>query len=89
MRLAEALIENVVVSERKIMFFVSSRMGHSPKPGTIGYRATKSALNQVVLQIALAAQSRGIIAACAHPGYVATRPTGYRGALRSLRSSIA
>jgi NAD(P)-dependent dehydrogenase (short-subunit alcohol dehydrogenase family) len=89
MRLAETLVENVAASERKIMFFISSRMGAAPKPGTIGYRATKSALNQVVFQIALATRSREIIAACAHPGYVASRPTGYQGALTTEESAAA
>lgn len=89
MRLAESLVENVAASDKKIMFFISSRMGATPKPGTIGYRATKSALNQVVLQIALATRGRGIIAACAHPGYVATRPTGYQGALTPAESATA
>jgi NAD(P)-dependent dehydrogenase (short-subunit alcohol dehydrogenase family) len=89
MRLAEALVENVAASEKKTMFFISSRMGATPKPGTIGYRATKSALNQVVLQIALALEPRGVIAVCAHPGYVATRPTGYKGALTPKESAQA
>lgn len=89
MRMAEALVENVAASEKKIMFFISSRMGAAPKPGTIGYRATKSALNQVVLQIALATRAHGIIAACAHPGYVATRPTGYKGAFTPAESAAA
>jgi NAD(P)-dependent dehydrogenase (short-subunit alcohol dehydrogenase family) len=89
MRLAEAFVENVAASERKIMFFISSRMGAAPRPGTIGYRASKSALNQVVLQIALATKSRGIVAAAAHPGYVASRPTGYRGALSPQQSAAA
>jgi NAD(P)-dependent dehydrogenase (short-subunit alcohol dehydrogenase family) len=75
MRLAEVLVENVAASERKIMFFISSRIGPKPTFGYVDYRAAKSALSQVTLQIALALKDRGIVSSCAHPGWVATKVT--------------
>ena len=73
MRLAEALVENVAASQHKIMFFVSSRVGPNPNFGFVNYRATKSALSQVALQIALALKERCIVSSCGHPGWVATK----------------
>ena len=73
MRLAEALVENVAASDRKIMFFISSRIGPKPNFGYVDYRAAKSALSQVALQVALALKGRGIVSSCAHPGWVATK----------------
>lgn len=79
LKLAEAFVENVAASDRKLMFFVSSRVGVAPPPGLIAYRSSKSALNQVVFQLSLLLQDRGICAACAHPGFVQTDATGGRG----------
>ncbi|MBM3513570.1 MAG: hypothetical protein FJX59_07615 [Alphaproteobacteria bacterium] len=39
-----------------------------PPPGVIMDRSAKSALNQIVLQLALMLSERGIIVACGHPG---------------------
>ena len=73
MKLAEVLADHVAASARKTMIFISSRIGPKPNFGYVNYRATKSALSQVVLQIALALRDRGVIASCAHPGWVATK----------------
>jgi NAD(P)-dependent dehydrogenase (short-subunit alcohol dehydrogenase family) len=81
MKLAEALVEQVAASERKIIFAISSRVGATPSYGFVGYRASKSALNQVIFQLSLALAPRGITCACAHPGWVRTRATGNTGAL--------
>lgn len=79
LKLAEAFAENVAASARRIMFFVSSRVGAAPTPGMIPYRSSKSALNQVVFQLALLLQCRGVCVACGHPCYVKTDATGQRG----------
>jgi len=71
MKLAETFADNVAASARKTMFFISSRVGPRPTFGFVAYRSAKSALSQVVLQIALALKDRGIVASCAHPGWVA------------------
>ena len=70
MKLAETLADNVTASDRKIMFFISSRIGPTPVFGHVAYRAAKTALNQVVLQVSLALRERGVVASCAHPGWV-------------------
>ena len=87
MKLAESFVEQVAASERRIIFAVSSRVGPKPSFGFVGYRASKSALNQVVLQLSLALSSRGITCACAHPGWVQTRATGHQGALSARQSA--
>ena len=56
---------------------------------SVGYRASKSALNQVMFQLALVLRARGISCAAAHPGYVATRATGYAGAMTPAQSADA
>jgi len=81
MKLAEAFAGHVAASERKSMFFISSRIGPNPNFAYVNYRAVKSALSQVVLQIALALKDRGVIASCAHPGWVATKAASGPGAL--------
>lgn len=71
LRLAEAFVEHVARSQRRVMYFVSSRVGAKPIPGMmIAYRSSKSALNQVVYQLALQLHARGICVACGHPGFV-------------------
>lgn len=79
LRLAEAFVEHVAASRRRIMFYVSSRVGADPPPGLIAYRSSKSALNQVVFQLSLLLGGRGVCVACAHPGFVQTDATGGRG----------
>lgn len=81
MKLAEAFVEQVAASERRTIFAISSRVGAQPTYGFVGYRASKSALNQVVFQLSLVLAARGITCACAHPGWVRTRATGNTGAL--------
>jgi NAD(P)-dependent dehydrogenase (short-subunit alcohol dehydrogenase family) len=87
MRLAECFAPHVAASRRKIMFAISSRVGAKPAYGFVGYRASKSALNQVVFQLSLALAARGITCACAHPGWVQTRATGNTGALTAAQSA--
>ncbi len=88
LRLAEAFVEHVARSERRIMYFVSSRVGARPIPGMmIAYRSSKSALNQVVYQLALQLQARGICVACGHPGFVQTDATQGQGAFTVRESA--
>lgn len=79
LKLAEAFVDHVASSDRRAMFFVSSRVGPSPTPGLIPYRTSKSALNQVVFQLALLLRDRGVCVACGHPGFVRTDATGQKG----------
>lgn len=87
MRLAERFAGHVAASARKTMFFIASRVGPTPAFGYVESRSSKSAQTQVVYQCALALKPRGIICACAHPGWVATRATGNTGALTADESA--
>lgn len=79
MKLAETFVENVAASAQKKMFFLSSRIGANPPAGMILFRSSKSALNQVVMQLSLLLKPRGIAVACAHPGFVKTKSTADMG----------
>jgi NAD(P)-dependent dehydrogenase (short-subunit alcohol dehydrogenase family) len=81
MRMCEAFAPHVIRSRRKVMMTISSRMGPKPAYGFVGYRATKSAVSQVMFQVGLALKDKGVIAAACHPGWVATTNNGNAGAL--------
>jgi NAD(P)-dependent dehydrogenase (short-subunit alcohol dehydrogenase family) len=74
LRVAEAFVENVVASERRLMAFVSSRMGSiaQASPGSTVYRSSKAALNMAVRGVALELEPRGVTAVLFHPGHVRT-----------------
>ena len=74
-KLAEALVENVAMSERRVMGFLSSKMGSIDDNGSGGsyvYRTSKTALNMAVKSMAVDLASRGIAVAALHPGWVLT-----------------
>jgi NAD(P)-dependent dehydrogenase (short-subunit alcohol dehydrogenase family) len=87
MKLAETFVENVAASAQKKMFFISSRIGANPPAGMILFRSSKSALNQVVMQLSLMLKDRGIAVACAHPGFVQTPSTANMGVFTSHESA--
>lgn len=87
MKLAETFVDQVAASQRKVMYFVSSRVGAQPAGGAILYRSSKSALNQVVLQLSLLLADRGVIVACGHPGFVKSRANGYAGVFETKESA--
>ena len=74
MRVAEALVENVVKSDRKQMVFITSRMGSitETSPNAYVYRSSKAALNMAVKCMSLELANKGIIAVLFHPGHVQT-----------------
>jgi NAD(P)-dependent dehydrogenase (short-subunit alcohol dehydrogenase family) len=71
----QALVENVARSNKKIMAFVSSKMG-SIADNQYGmyyaYRASKAALNAQVMSMAIDLKPRGITTVALHPGWVKT-----------------
>jgi NAD(P)-dependent dehydrogenase (short-subunit alcohol dehydrogenase family) len=81
MMVSEAFAENVAASERRIIFTISSRIGPKPAYGAVAYRAAKSALNQVVKQLALGLAPRQVIAVAVHPGWVQNDNTVGKAAL--------
>lgn len=87
MRMCEAFAPHVIRSRRKVMMTISSRMGPKPSYGFVGYRATKSAVSQVMYQVGLALKDQGVIAAACHPGWVATKNNDNKGALTPEQSA--
>lgn len=75
MKLAEAFIDNIEAGDHKKMYFVSSRIGAKPPAGLVLFRSSKSAMNQVVMQLSLMLGPRGISVACGHPGFVKSKST--------------
>jgi NAD(P)-dependent dehydrogenase (short-subunit alcohol dehydrogenase family) len=87
MRMCEAFAPHVCASGRKVMVTISSRVGAKPAYGFVGYRASKSAVSQVMFQVALALRDRGVIAIACHPGWVITAANRNRGALTPEQSA--
>lgn len=103
MRMVEAFVENVSRSDKKIIAFLSSKMGSisdNTSGGSYLYRSSKAALNAVVKSLSLDLKDRGLIAVALHPGWVRTdmggpnAPTlpqesiqGLRRVLEELRSN--
>jgi NAD(P)-dependent dehydrogenase (short-subunit alcohol dehydrogenase family) len=80
LRLTEALADNLHEGSRVAL--VSSRVGSIEDNGSgghYGYRASKTALNQIGKNLALEFAARGIAVGLLHPGMVATGMTGGRG----------
>lgn len=72
---AEALVDHVASSNRKLMIFIGTRSGSIGDNGSGGhyaYRCSKAALNMAVKSISIEFAERGIVAAVLHPGSVAT-----------------
>lgn len=89
-KLSEVLLENVAHSQRKIIASISSQMGSiadNSSGGHYAYRSSKAALNASVKSLALDLQSRGVIAAILHPGWVRT-DMGGPNALISVEESV-
>ncbi len=87
MKLAEAFVGNVEASTHKKMYFVSSRIGAKPPAGMILFRSSKSALNQVVMQLSFLLAPRGIAVACGHPGFVKSKSTEGMGVFEAEESA--
>ncbi len=79
MKLAETFVEHVARSERKMMAFVSSRMGSialNLSGGSYAYRSSKAGLNAVVRSLAVDLARREICVLALHPGWAKTEPGG-------------
>lgn len=74
MRVADALMDNVLTSDRKQIAFVSSRMASIELNSgeSYSYRSSKTALNMAVSCLALEFAGKGITAVMFHPGHVST-----------------
>ena len=75
MMLAQAFVEQVAASERKVIAVVSSKMGSLAANGSGGsyiYRSSKTTVNQVVKCLSIDLGDRGISTLTLHPGWVQT-----------------
>ena len=80
LRVTEALVDNL--KEGSKVAIVSSRVGSigdNGSGGNYGYRASKSAVNQIGMNLRHELMPRGIALVLLHPGMVATGMTGGRG----------
>jgi NAD(P)-dependent dehydrogenase (short-subunit alcohol dehydrogenase family) len=80
LRVTEALVDNIVDGGK--VGIVSSRVGSigdNGSGGYYGYRASKSAVNQIGMNLTHELRPRGIAVALLHPGMVATTMTGRQG----------
>jgi NAD(P)-dependent dehydrogenase (short-subunit alcohol dehydrogenase family) len=91
LRLAEALVDNVALSDAKIIAFQSSIMGSTTLNeggGFYSYRASKAMLNIFVKNLSIDLKPRNITVVALHPGWVKTRMGGPDAAL-SVVDSVA
>jgi len=75
MLIIQAFVENVAMSERKLIATMSSKMGSMTDNGSGGsyvYRSSKAALNAVMKSASIDLRPRGIKVAILHPGWVLT-----------------
>jgi NAD(P)-dependent dehydrogenase (short-subunit alcohol dehydrogenase family) len=75
LRVCEVLVDAVERSDKKVLAFVTSRMGSIGEHGGGGgyiYRTSKTALNMAVKCLAGDVKARGISCAVIHPGWVRT-----------------
>ncbi|MGI9220880.1 MAG: SDR family oxidoreductase [Woeseiaceae bacterium] len=80
LRVTEALLDNL--SEGSKVAIVSSRVGSiedNSSGGHYGYRASKTAVNQIGMNLKHDLAPRGIAVGLLHPGLVATEMTGGQG----------
>jgi NAD(P)-dependent dehydrogenase (short-subunit alcohol dehydrogenase family) len=91
LKMAEAFLENVAVSEQKKIVNISSTVGSISEmtiPG-VAYASSKSALNRAMTIVASQIKERGVIVAMYCPGYVKTRMDAFGYAMVEIPESIA
>ena len=88
--LAEALLDNVASSERKVIAMMSSRLGSIAESSgmTLPYATSKAALNMLVKGLAANLAAKGVTVVALSPGWVRT-DMGGAGAPLSAETSVA
>lgn len=79
MRLMEAFLPHVEQSRKRMIAFISSRMGSitfNKVGGSYAYRSSKAALNAVAKSLAIDLRPRGVTAIVLHPGMAKTYAHG-------------
>lgn len=90
MKMMEEFLENVTKSEKKIIASMSSKMGSmqdNTSGGSYAYRATKAALNAIMVSAAHDLRHLDIISLILHPGWVRTDMGGPQGELSVEQSA--
>ncbi len=88
-KMSQAFIDNVKISEKKQIIVMSSDSGSfvagSQMPALYHYKASKAALNMYVHTMAFETPKRGVTAVMLHPGLVGTNPqlAKFPGALKT------
>ena len=75
MMLVQAFVDQVAVSQQKLVAVISSKVGSIADNGSGGsylYRSSKTAVNQVVKSLSIDLAERGISVISLHPGWVQT-----------------
>jgi NAD(P)-dependent dehydrogenase (short-subunit alcohol dehydrogenase family) len=89
MRVAEAFVDNVARSERKLIVTITSGMGSiadNTSGGAFAYRSSKAAVNMVVRSLAIDLAPRGITCVVINPGWVQTDLGGSQATLAPAES---
>ncbi|GAA0400772.1 SDR family oxidoreductase [Cocleimonas flava] len=82
MKMMEHFVENVAISDKKIIASISSKMASmedNTSGGSYAYRATKAALNAVMVSAAHDLKHLDITSLILHPGWVRTDMGGPNG----------
>src|SRR4029077_1888606 len=89
LRIAEAFVDHVARSERKLIVALTSGMGSiadNTSGGSIAYRSSKAAVNMVMRTLAIDLAPRGITCVVVNPGWVRTDMGGSHATLTSAES---
>ncbi|MDJ0894295.1 MAG: SDR family oxidoreductase [Alphaproteobacteria bacterium] len=89
LRVTEAFVDSVARSDRKVIAFISSRMGsiaENSGGGEYIYRSSKACLNAVVKSLSIDLAPRGITVIAFHPGWVQTDMGGASAAITPTES---
>ena len=89
MRIAEAFVDNVAQSERKLMVTLTSGMGSiadNTSGGAFAYRSSKAAVNMVMRSLAIDLGPLGITCVVVNPGWVLTDMGGPHAGLTTAES---
>jgi NAD(P)-dependent dehydrogenase (short-subunit alcohol dehydrogenase family) len=92
MRVAEAFVDNVARSERKLIVTLTSGMGSigdNASGGAFAYRSSKAAMNMVMRSLAIDLATRGITCVVINPGWVQTDMGGPHARLPVAESVAA
>lgn len=90
--IAQALVDNVAASGRRLIANMSSKMGSmddNRSGGCYIYRSAKAGLNAVTKSLAIDLAPRGITAVALHPGWVLTDMGGPNAEITTAQSVTA